>query len=328
MSIQITVIGLGQIGASIGLGLAEHNKNILRVGYDKNMGTAKAAEKLGAVDEIQRNLPKSVRDADIIILSLPLSEIKETLGYIVQDLKEDAVILDTAPVKDAVHKWMQEMLPAGRSYVGLVPVINPEYLHEKEFGIDAAREDLFHNGVTMIAAPPDTAGETVQLAADLVQLLGSQPLFTDITETDGLMSSVHLLPQLTAAALLTATIDHPGWNEARKLAGRAYAKTTGASLNEEGAASLSIAALLNSENIVRALDRMITSLQSLKENISAEDKDALDEQLFSAEDRGLRWLDERHKANWLMREEKGGFSVNIAGFAERLFGIREKKPSD
>jgi len=325
MSIQITIIGLGQIGASIGLALAEHNENIIRVGNDIEIATAKAAGKLGAVDEIKRNLPNSVRDADIIILSLPLSEIKETLGYIVQDLKEDAVIIDTAPVKKAVYMWMQELLPAGRSYIGIVPVINPEYLHEKEIGINAAREDLFHDGVTMIAAPPDTSGETVQLAADLAQLIGSQPLFTDITETDGLMTSVHLLPQLTAAALLDATVDHPGWNEARKLAGRPYAEATGASFHPESAKSLSDAALMNSENTIRALDRMIASLQRLKENISADDKDALDEQLTSAEEGGLHWLDERRKAGWLFKEDKGGPSINVAGIAERLFGIRQKK---
>jgi len=325
MSIQISIIGLGQIGASIGLALAEHNKNIVRVGHDIDMTIAKAAEKLGAVDVIKRNLPKSIMDADIIILSLPLSEIKDTLGYIVQDLKEDVVIIDTAPVKKAVNMWMQELLPAGRSYIGIVPVINPEYLHEKETGVNAARADLFHDGVTMIAAPPNTSGETVQLAADLAQLIGSQPLFTDITETDGLMTSVHLLPQLTAAALLDATVDQPGWNEARKLAGRAYAEVTGASLHPESARSLSDAALMNSENTVRALDGMIASLQLLKENIAADDKDALDEQLTSAEKGGLQWLNERRGAGWLMKEDKGGPSINLAGIAERIFGIRKRK---
>lgn len=325
MTIQISIIGLGQIGASIGLALAEHNKNILRVGHDINMSTAKAALKLNAVDEIKRNLPRSIKDADIIILSLPLSEIKDTLGYIAQDLKEDAVILDTAPVKNAVQMWMQELLPAGRSYIGIVPVINPEYLHEKEIGINAARADLFHDGVTMIAAPPDTSGETVQLAADLAQLIGSQPLFTDITETDGLMASVHLLPQLTAAALIDATVDHPGWTEARKLAGRAYAEATGASLRPESARSLSDAALANSENTVRALDGMIASLQIMKENIAANDKETLDEQLTRAEEGGLHWLNERRRAGWLMKEEKGGPSINLAGIGERIFGFRQRK---
>ncbi len=37
---------------------------------------------------------------------------------------------------------------------------------------------------------------------------------------------MHVLPQLAAAALLDTTVDKPGWQEARKLAGRPYATVT------------------------------------------------------------------------------------------------------
>ena len=40
---QITIIGLGQIGASIGMALKDH-KNIKRVGCDKDVAVAKAAQ--------------------------------------------------------------------------------------------------------------------------------------------------------------------------------------------------------------------------------------------------------------------------------------------
>ena len=326
MTIQITIIGLGQIGASIGMALAEH-KNILRVGHDKNTTTAKTAQKMGAVDKVKHNLPASVKEADIVILSLPFSEIWETMDYIKEDLKEDVVILDTAPSKAATNAWMQKLLPVGCAYIGLAPAINPVYLDEKEFGINAARADLFHNAVTMIAAPPSALGDAVQLAADLVQLIGSQPLFADIVEVDGLMASVQLLPQLTAAALLNATIDHSGWDDARKLTGRAYADTTSAILHHEGAPSLSGAVLNNSENITRVLDRMITSLQEIRENIAGDDKDALGDVLIHAEEERLLWLRERKSADGLSGREKTS-PVELAGISERLFGFKTRKPRE
>ena len=46
MSVQITIIGLGQVGTSIGLALAEQ-KSIKRVGHDKDFGRARAAQKAG-----------------------------------------------------------------------------------------------------------------------------------------------------------------------------------------------------------------------------------------------------------------------------------------
>ena len=132
MTVQVTIIGLGQIGTSIGLALAEHTDLVRRIGHDKDHSVARAAEKLGALDEVKINLPDSVREADIVLLSLPVSEIRETLEVIAQDLKEGAVVMDTAPVKGSVTQWAKELLPSERFYVSLVPVINPEYLHEAE----------------------------------------------------------------------------------------------------------------------------------------------------------------------------------------------------
>ncbi|MBT7071519.1 MAG: prephenate dehydrogenase [Anaerolineae bacterium] len=328
MNLQITIIGLGQIGTSIGLALEKYSKEILRVGHDKNMATAKNAQKLGAVDKVNRNLPSSVRDADIIILSLPFSEVRDTLGYIALDVKEDAVILDTAPAKAATHAWVNELLPAGRAYVGLAPVINPIYLQDEEFGINAAREDLFENGVTMIAAPPSTSETAMKVATTLVGLIGSQPLFADIAEVDGVGSTVQLLPQLTAAALLNATVDRPGWGEARKIAGRAYAETTRAILHQKGAASLGDAALANRENLSYKLDGMIASIQQLKESLDAEDKDALLEQLTQAAEGRENWLEERNSADWLFAGEGQTKPAEMMNMTAQLFGFRQRKPRE
>lgn len=326
MSIQITIIGLGQIGASLGLALTPHSKNILRVGHDKNMTVAQNAQKMGAVDEIRRNLPRSVRDADVVILSLPLSEIRETLGYIAQDLKPDAVILDTAPAKAIVQQWVAELLPVGHPYVGLAPVINPVYLHEEALGVESARADLFHKSVMLIAAPSSASEGALQLAADLAQLVGSQPLFADPAEADGLLATAHLLPQLTAAALLNATVESSGWGEVRKVAGRAYAETTRSILHQEGAASLTEAVFANRENLIYKLDEMLASIQALKESLVAEDRDALAQQLTHAEEGRLLWSYERKSAAWLMPEEGKKMSVELAGIAERIFGFKERKP--
>ena len=88
MPVQITIIGLGQIGASIGLALKSRKADVNIVGHDKNSYSAKTAQKMGAVDTFKYNLPDSVRDASIVILSLPLSEVRETLELIAPDLQD------------------------------------------------------------------------------------------------------------------------------------------------------------------------------------------------------------------------------------------------
>ena len=110
MTIQITIVGLGQIGTSIGLALADHTDKLKRIGHDRNMAFARQAQKMGALDSTSRNLPKSVRDADIVLLSLPIDQIQETLTLIASDLREDAVVMDTGPGKEVVAAWAGELL--------------------------------------------------------------------------------------------------------------------------------------------------------------------------------------------------------------------------
>ena len=297
MSVQITIIGLGQVGASIGLALAGQ-KNIKRVGHDKVYETSRQAQKVGAVDEVKINLPASVSAANVVILSLPLSEIRETLGYIAQDLQEGTVLIDTAPAKSTVAAWFQELIPQGRYYVGLVPAAGANYLHGIDLGVQSARADLFTKGLFMVNAPHGTPGEAVKLATDLVALLGAQAMISDSVEADGLLASTHILPQLVSAALLDSTVDQPGWAEARKVAGRPYASATAALAYHDEARSLGEAALGNRENVLRMLDAYTASLHKLRDGIDKGDNNAVIEFLEDAVKARDRWLSERTRADW------------------------------
>jgi len=297
MSVQITIIGLGQVGSSIGLALAGQ-KNIKRVGHDKNFDVARASQKAGAVDEVRFNLPASASDANVIILSLPLSEIRDTLGYIAQDVQEGTVIFDTAPAKTTVAGWISELIPQGRYYIGLSPAAGADHLHGIDLGVDSARADLFKNGLFLINAPSGTPEEAVILATDLVSLLGAHSMFTDSVEADGLLASTHLLPQLAGAALLDATTSQPGWVEARKVAARPYATVTAAMAYHDEAKSLSYAAFANSDSALRVIDSYIASLTKIRDSIANSDKEGLTTLLEDAVKSRDLWLNERTRADW------------------------------
>ena len=312
MTVQITIIGLGQVGSSIGLALAGQ-PNIKRVGHDKNFETGRLAQKNGAVDEFKTNLPASVSAANVVILSLPLSEVRETLGYIAQDLQEGTVVLDTAPAKATVTAWCNELIPQGRYYVGLAPAIGAGYLHGMELGVQSARADLFVKGLFVVNAPHGTPGEAVKLATDLVALLGAHSMISDSIEADGLLASTHILPQLASAALLDATVDQPGWAEARKLAARPYATATAAAAYHDEAKSLGEAALVNRENTVRVLDTYMASLQRLRDQIQQGDGKSVAEFLEDAVKARDRWVNERTRADWQTVE-----GAQVESFGDKL----------
>jgi hypothetical protein len=162
MPVQLTIIGLGQIGTSVGLALAGKKDLILRMGHDKENGNAKLAEKMGALDKTHYNLPASVRDADIVLLSIPFDGIRETLEFIRDDLKEGAVVMDTARSRSGLQ-WAKQYIPEGRYYVGQI-CPEPGYIHEMKAGIDAT--PTCSEGLIGIVAPPG-AGRGNQLAGFL-----------------------------------------------------------------------------------------------------------------------------------------------------------------
>ena len=329
MTVDITIIGLGQIGASIGLALEEQKELVQRTGHDRDVRVARQAEKIGAIDRVENNLPKAARGADLVILSLPIDQIRETLPIIAPNLKQNAVVMDTAPIKEVVSSWAAEFLPNERHYVGLTPVLNPSYLHQIDSGIEAARANLFHGGLITIVTPPQTSSEAIKLAADLTRLLGASPMFVDPVEMDGLMAATHLLPQLMAAALLNATIDQPGWREGRKVAGRGYAEASGPIVHLDDTAPLRDLSLLNRVNILRVLDGAIAALYAIRNDIDAEDEVSLEKRLERAHSGREKWWSERQAGDW---SGDGVPSIDLPeppGVLGQLFGLQRKpKPKN
>ena len=318
MPVKITIIGLGQIGASIGLALAAHKDKVITTGHDKDYSVEQRAKKLGVVNETNHNLPSSVENADLVILALPVNEIHETLGHIAQDLRKDVVVVDTSPVKAEVTKWAQEILPETVHYVGVVPAIGPAYLDLTASGLDSAKADLFEKGIFLVSAPSHTPGEAVKLVTDFVKLLGSIAILTDVAESDGLMASAYLLPRLTSVALLDATIHQPGWVEIRKSASRGYFAATSALL-DESVEGLAMLMEQDRTNVIHHLNVLVNALLNLRDDLENEDHDSLVKRLKSAKESRENWLAERAKADWTRIP---GEEIEKPSFMESLFGSK------
>jgi prephenate dehydrogenase len=326
MPVQITIIGLGQIGASIGLALSQHKNIVSVVGHDIEIAVERAAQKKGAVETAEHNLPKAVKDARIVLLALPVHQIRETLEFIAPDLMDGTVVVDTAPIKSEVAKWAKDILPEGCYYVGLVPTIGSEFLNDTGTGLDSAKADLFSKSIFLVSAPPGAPGEAVQLVSDLVKLMDATAMLTDIIESDGLMTSAHLLPQLVSAALLNATVDQPGWKDVRKLAGRAYIAATSGHISQEDPESLQMLSLHNRENTVRSLDVMISALHALRDDIENGKDELVRDRLQAALEGRKNWMNERTLANWVeMQREPADYPSLNERLLGGIIGRRPKK---
>lgn len=324
MPVQITIIGLNRIGASIGLALAKIKDQVVRIGNDRDPGVARAAEKMGAVDKTMINLPSAVSEADVVILALPVDEIRETIEVIAQDLKPGSVLIDTSPVKGKVLDWANELLTEDdRYFVSLTPTINPAYLMEANVETEGAHADLFKNSLIFVTSQPGIDESAITLVTNIVTILGATPLFADSYETDGLIAYGQLLPELVSAALVNATIDQPGWREARKIAGDVYAQTTLSVTRFEESKELGQAAMYNADNVVRMLDLMLAELRLMRDAVFGQDAAALKQRLEHAQEGRAIWLQQRRSADWEPKAQQHiPTGSEVIG---RLFGIRPRK---
>lgn len=326
MTVQITIIGMGQIGTSIGLALAEHTNMVYRVGHDKEIAAANLAQKSGALDRVDINIPHAVEDAGLVILAVPLDELRDTLKAVAQDVRPDVVVIDTSPVKESVLTWAKELLPAHAHYIGVVPVINPEYLQTHDSGAEAAHADLFHKGLLAIVPARGVPAEAIKLVTDLGHILGAEHLFIDPTELDSVMTTTHLLPQLMAAALLNMTVERPGWREARMLTGRPYAAAVDPAVSFDPSAALAEAALGSREHVLRGIDALIENLSDLREDVRNQDAVALTRRLEHARQGHERWLSERKAANWGAAERASKMETpTVQDFFGRMIGMRRRR---
>ena len=283
--VQITIVGTGCIGTSIGLALREADleQPLFIVGHDKDPKHASAAKKLKAVDKTNWNLVGACEDADILILAIPMNGIEDTMRAVAPYLKQGCVITDTASLKDQVVGWADELLPETVSFVGGNPLVA-----STGAGPDAADVELFGDSLYCITPAPSAHPEAVSLVSSLVSLLGAQPYYLDAAEHDGLIAGAEHLPKALALALASGTMDQNSWREMRKLAGGSYELITG--LIGEDPDALAGLLLANKDNLVRWLDAYADALRDVRDLVVEGDHEPLAQSIDQAVVTRRQWL--------------------------------------
>jgi prephenate dehydrogenase len=282
-STRVTIVGMGAIGCSIGLGLQAAEANVELIGHDSDPGAARRAIKAGAVPKTHWNLLSACDEADLIVLSLPLSAVEKTLEVIGPELRVDCVVMDTTTVKAPVIEWAEAHLPETAHFVGTNPIVASDGV-----GVDAAKSDLFQDAVWSICSSTRTPSEALQLVTDIVAALGASPYFVDAGEHDGLLAASDHLPLVVASALLRTIAESKMLDQMAKLGGPQLARVTSpVMMDAEMAREI---CLTNKENLVRWLATMRSALDVAGQVIAEGDPDELDAFFKQAQDTWGTWL--------------------------------------
>jgi prephenate dehydrogenase len=196
---QITIIGVGLIGGSVGL--AAKSRGVARrvVGVDRNAEALKKAEALGAIDAGTTDLPAGVRESQLVVACTPVDRISEVL---IKAFEHAGPVLytDAGSVKGGLADAVEWARPDGATYVPAHPLAGAE-----KNSVEYARADLFENRVTIVTpwyADPDPDEAAIE---QFWQALGSRIVRMNAEEHDRVLAFTSHLPHAVASAVAGIT---------------------------------------------------------------------------------------------------------------------------
>ncbi|MDQ3327258.1 MAG: prephenate dehydrogenase [Chloroflexota bacterium] len=321
---RISVIGLGPVGASIGLALKRwiaapeasggRRREIEVVGFDFDTGVQKAAVRLEAVDRTPWNLRQAVRDASLVVLTVSATEERRALEELAPLLAQGTVVTDTAAHKQQSLALASEVLSEHVSFVGGHPVLPIDHTREPSV-------DLFA-GVTYSLFPhPRAEQSATELVVGFVHAIGATPYFPDPAEHDAQVAATTMLPALAAVALMHTASSGPGWRDLSGMATSDLAELTRlASTPPEELAGM---VAFSPDEAVRWLDSLIGRLGELRDMARRDDPEAAE--------RLLRFFSDAHNAreHWLRpaAPHEDAPRPSLDTHVNRLFlgGLRRKR---
>lgn len=327
MAVQITIIGLGEIGTSLGLALKYQKETILRVGSDIHKYAEQNALSADAIDRIEHNLFNAIQDADIVFLTIPTDEVEAVMKLIGNDLKEDCVVFETGFAKAAAKRWASQYLKTPSNFAGLYAAINPAWLNETSNEFHSAHEDLFKNGTLFISSTADTAPSVVKLASDLASLIGSFSAFCDPEELDGFIASIFNMPYLMGNVILNTAKRQNSWREVRKMGGKTFSEMTQSAAMQPDREQYGKFLLENRENTLHMIHEFMFTLKEFRDAIQENDEAALKTLLKNCGEDREKWLQEYQSGEWRNERETNMHSPTTGEFFGQLFlgGLARKK---
>jgi monofunctional chorismate mutase len=190
----IAIIGLGQIGGSIGLALAGH-PSWRRIGFDLDQRVSALARRSDAIDDVASALGAALRHADLAVLAVPVDRLPRLIDRAGRLLPEGAVLLDMGSARTFLTPSLRRVRRV--KAVGGHPIAGNEGR-----GFASARADLFRDAPFVFWPEPPA------IVRDLVGDLGARPLIVAPDRHDRALARTSHLPYLIARSLARAGSAH------------------------------------------------------------------------------------------------------------------------
>ena len=268
---RITILGTGLIGGSFALALRKYTTDLRITGFD-TQEVLQQASAVKALDEgVSGDLPRALRDADLVYIALPIAATLDLLPEIARHAPAHALVTDACSTKVRITQSAEELFPSekGPLFLGGHPMAGRELS-----GIAHADADLFRaNTYALIGASSEQKDPRVSAFIKILEKIGARPLWLGAPQHDYAVGLASHLPQLAAIALagflydrldengLPITLAGPGLRDSLRLAGSPYSTWRDI-------------VLTNKDFLSAALDLFARRIEDLRERLASRDLEA------------------------------------------------------
>lgn len=208
---SIVIIGLGLMGGSVAKALKNKNPEIVISAFDHNDSALDLALDVGIIDkkistleEINKLEPK---DADIIIIAVPVIESLKVFDAINGLFNSDITITDTASAKSLISDHLEENYSSPANIILSHPMAGSH-----NTGVGYADEAMFNNKKVLITELLNPKDHCLQLVTNLWESLGAAVFKIDPIKHDEIMSYASHLPHVISYAVLNSIMKNPNEN--------------------------------------------------------------------------------------------------------------------
>ena len=190
---KIALVGIGLIGSSLARvirreGLARHIAISTR-----SAPTLARAEELGLGDSYSTDAKVAVKEADLVIVSVPVGSSGAVAKDIAPALKPGAILTDVGSTKASVIAQMAPHVPEGVHFIPGHPLAGTE-----KSGPDAGFAELFENRWCIFTPMPGTDAAALEKLSEFWRRCGSNIDTMDPEHHDMTLAIVSHLPHIIA----------------------------------------------------------------------------------------------------------------------------------
>lgn len=199
---RTAIIGIGLIGSSLARALREHKLSARIVIADQNADHRAKALELGLADDAFATAADAVRDADIVILAVPIGAnggIAEAIG---PALKPGCIVTDVGSVKQAVLRDVAPHLPSSVAFVPGHPIAGTEHS-----GPESGFAALFSGRWTILTPEEKTDPDAVKRIRLMWERIGAKVELMDAAHHDRVLAITSHLPHLIAYTIVGTAAD-------------------------------------------------------------------------------------------------------------------------